>query len=513
MKILQLEDIKLMGDLGIRAMLLGERLEGSEYRPENIFSMDQSGWPADWEGRTILAVTLISQLNKKEPVNLDSIIEELDRNLNEKGYLKEVILHNQFNEQQLSGHSWMLRGLIELYNWRKSDDILRMIKGMVENLFLPTRGFYGNYPIQKEDRTYHGEKAGEVFGHKGNWFLSSDTGCVYIPIDGLSHAYELLGGVRILDLLEEMIENFLNINLTEIQAQTHATLSATRGILRTYGLTKSQKYLDAAIGLFDLYINEGMTATFANYNWFGRPQWTEPCAIIDSFIVANELFRYTGKPFYLDWAQKIWYNGVEHAQRENGGFGCDTCAGAAGETIANSVYEAYWCCTMRGGEGLAKCAQYSYIVDEKDNIFVGMPQTAEATLHLSKGSIKIKQTSDYPYIGRVHFEVLEDTSSIAKIPLHMYIPAWAKDVSVNGKMTEVQDCFVFFDLKDGEALVEFDIPTFEKHVFGKYNGDKIMKFHGNLVLGTVGEEGVKPINNTIGKSRDKVESEEIKVIF
>ena len=513
MKLLQLDDIKLLGDLGDRALLLGGRLEGPEYRPENIFSMDSSGWPADWEGRTILAVTLVSQLNKKEPRYLDEIVAQLKSNLNEKGYLKEVLFDDQFNEQQLSGHSWMLRGLIELYNWRKNEDVLKMIKGIVENLFLPTRGFYDKYPIQKEDRTFQGEAAGQVFGRKDNWFLSSDTGCVYIPIDGLSHAYELLRDARILDLLEEMIENFLKIDLTGIQAQTHATLSATRGILRTYGLTKKQKYLDAAVGLFDLYIQEGMTATFANYNWFGRPQWTEPCAIIDSFIIANELFRYTGKPAYLDWAQKIWYNGVEHGQRENGGFGCDTCVGAAGELLAISTYESYWCCTMRGGEGLAKCAQYSYLVDENDHILVPMPQTSETTVRLSTGSVKIKQTSDYPQEGCVGFELLEKTSNVTKIPLKLYIPNWAKDVRVNGLITDVQDSFITFDLNDVSAHVTFEIPTFETQVFGKHNGNQLMTFHGNLVLGAVEGSVAQPINNTKDKTREQVENEQIRVLF
>ena len=513
MNILQLEDINLQGELGERALLLAERLEGPEYRPESIFSEDVSGWPADWEGRTILALTLISQLTKKEAKYLNGIIEELKRNLNEKGYLKEILPDEQFNEQQLSGHSWMLRGLIEFYNWTRRDDVLEIIKSIVENLFLPTRGFYAKYPVKKEDRPSHGEKAGNVFGRKGNWFLSSDTCCVYIPIDGLSHAYELLGDARILELLEEMIENFVKIDLAGIQAQTHASLSATRGILRTYGMTGEEKYLDAAIKIFDLYINEGMTATFANYNWFGRPRWTEPCAIIDSYIVANELFRYTSKSSYLDWAQKIWYNGVEHAQRQNGGFGCDSCAGAAGEIIEVSAYEAYWCCTMRGGEGLAKCAQYSYMIDKKDEIYVTMPQTSELEIQLSNGKITIKQSTGYPTLGSVRFEVIRKESGATQIPMHLYIPDWAQDVRVNEKVTGAKDGFLTFDLINGEILVEFGIPDFEEKAFGKFNGDKSLKFRGNLILGTTDKTDLLPINNTFKKSREQVESEKIQVLY
>ena len=39
-----------------------------------------------------------------------------------------------------------------------------------------------------------------------------------------------------------------------------------------------------------------MTATYENYNWFGnghKETWTEPCAVVDSLILALELYRLT----------------------------------------------------------------------------------------------------------------------------------------------------------------------------------------------------------------------------
>ena len=63
----------------------------------------------------------------------------------------------------------------------------------------------------------------------------------------------------------------------------------------------------------------------------------------------------TREPGYLELAHNILYNALYYAQRANGGFGCDNCAGAFEPTLRPSgeaSYEAWWCCTMRGADGL-----------------------------------------------------------------------------------------------------------------------------------------------------------------
>ena len=54
-----------------------------------------------------------------------------------------------------------------------------------------------------------------------------------------------------------------------------------------------------------------------------------------------------------------------YAQRSNGGFGCDECIGSetAGVFLSTleNIYEAFWCCSMRGAEGLANAARLSVL--------------------------------------------------------------------------------------------------------------------------------------------------------
>ncbi|MBO4422111.1 MAG: hypothetical protein J5879_01625, partial [Clostridia bacterium] len=345
------KDVTARGELGARCALLSGRLETPIYRPDAVFTMDQAGWPGDWEGRAILALTAQAQVTKREPSYLDDIVSAIGAHLNEKGYLGPV--YDACSEQQLSGHSWLLRGLCEYYIYRKYDFVLDLIDGIVRGLFLPARGKYGSYPLLPEKRR-GGGMSGETVAAVGGWYISTDTGCAYIPLDGLTQAYEVLGKYRpdekrdaaLCDLIDEMIKEFVRIPFVRIGMQTHATLTGLRGVIRRYIQTGRKELLDEAVRIFGLYEEYGMTATFANKNWFGRPEWTEPCAITDSFMCARQLYAQTDDPHYAELSQLIFYNGVLHAQRGNGGFGCDSCAEDG--VLSMHCYEAYWCCTMRG---------------------------------------------------------------------------------------------------------------------------------------------------------------------
>lgn len=427
--------IRPLGELGARTLLLAGRLTDAMYRPGAIFTGDQNGWPGDWEGRTILAQTLISRVSGVESPYLRANVEALADNLNEKGYLKGILPEGELDEQQLSGHGWLVRGLCEYSEYAQDKGALEMALRMAEELFLPTAGHFDDYPTKPEERSGGGEAAGNISGKLRGWYLSTDTGCAFIPMDGLSRLYELTGDKRLMALMEEMYARFIAIDLVGARVQTHATLSACRGILRLYGVTGDEKYLDSARSIFDIYVRSGMTATYANQNWFARPEWTEPCAIIDSFIVAMRLFEYVGDPRYADMARRIWSNGVCRAQRPNGGFGCDSCAGEGGSGAYLKVhaYEAYWCCTMRGGEGLDMGARFCYMTDG-DTIIVPMFASSLAEFDICGGHVRIRQRADSARDGHVEFKIEENTAE-RPVKLSVLMPDWA---STGGRYAEYE---------------------------------------------------------------------------
>ena len=432
-------DVIARGELGARCALLSARLESPIYRPDVIFKIEQGGWPGDWEGRTILALTSLARVTRREPSYLDEIVSSLPSHFNEKGYLGPVY-ENKLNEQQLSGHGWLLRGLCEYYLYRKYDFVLPLIDGIVRGLFLPALGKYEKYPLTERSG---GDMSGSTLSDEGCWMISTDTGCAYIPLDGLAQAYSVLTEYMpdekrdraFSSLLDEMITAFIRIPFVEIKMQTHATLTGLRGVLRRYAQTSDENLLYEAKRVFNLYELYGMTKTYANKNWFDRPEWTEPCAIIDSYMVCSQLFASTDDPRYAELSQLILYNGVFHAQRNNGGFGCDTCADNG--VLKMHCYEAYWCCTMRGGEGLAAAAAYA----ATDTGVIVNPISV-----ITKVNGKtLKITSDYPHGKNIKI-CFEGGGR-----LYLFAPSWTRGV----KSEYISGCdehYVYIDAPDGKEF-------------------------------------------------------------
>lgn len=491
--------ISVGGELLARAMRNYDRLESDIYKPENDFNAGgaSEGWPGDKEGRIILGLTLQAQATHRTPRYLEEIIGLIPQHLNEKGYLGPV-MKDAILEQQLSGHGWFLRGLCEYYLWKKDPAVKKHIEDIVQNLALPTRGYHKIYPIDPDSRKKDaGAAAGTTQNTVGHWMLSSDIGCDFIFLDGVVQAYSLFPSEALRALIEEMIARFLEMDLVAIQAQTHATLTALRGVLRYYAYSRQPDLLTQVEKRYALYRTVAMTENYENYNWFGRPEWTEPCAIIDSFMVAVQLWQHTGNPDYLEDAHHIYYNALGHTQRANGGFGLDNCPGPQVDTLSVNTDEAYWCCTMRGGEGMASAIRYNYFVSP-DDLVLPFYHNNEADFVFGHQKIHLQQQTDYPFNGKVTLRITGGEAP-PNITLKLFAPAWATHckLTVNGQPYEYKkaDGFLLVNavLKKGNVIVlDFEQPI---GVHNRVNKTYTRKGHygisyGPLLLGYEGSEKI-----------------------
>lgn len=357
-------------ELSARLKLNRRRLAEPFYDIDNVFASPDAAWPGDKEGRALLAFVSLAEAGEKEIPCMEQMMKKLPEMLNEKGYLGNI--RDVFFEQQLSGHSWLLRGLSAYYEKYGGAGVTDIIGGIVENLYLPLAGKIGNYPVSGRAE----ENSGGVDGHsaetRDGWLLSTDTCCAFMSIDGLSHAYRVTGDSRILSLLDEMTETFMKIDKRAIRAQTHCTLTAARGMMRLFDITGEGKYFDYAREIMELYADHGMTLTYENYNWWGRPEsWTEPCAIIDSLMLSLEIFKVTGDEKYRTLAARIYHNGFSAFQRPNGGAGTQSIVCKTEKNLYMKGYEAKQCCTMRLGEGLR------YIKENRDLLYARTNGRAE----------------------------------------------------------------------------------------------------------------------------------------
>lgn len=210
------------------------------------------------------------------------------------------------------------------------------------------------YPIDRRDATL-GDVSGSVGDKINSWILSTDIGCAFMSVDGLSHVYKVTRRQDVERLIKIMAKIYLSIDKIKIKAQTHCTLTFARGLLRMYRETKDDFYISGAKNIMTLYTDcGGMTEVYQNVNWWGRPDtWTESCAIVDSLMLSLELYKITTDEKYRTIAARIYHNGLSTSQRINGGAGTDSCVMHNSEhELYAQLYEAYFCCSMRLAEGL-----------------------------------------------------------------------------------------------------------------------------------------------------------------
>lgn len=327
--------------------------EGDYYHIDQIFSSEDYEWPGDKEGRALLAFVSHYKISGVEIPCMNQMLEQMESHLNSDGYMGPIC-NEMIHEQQLSGHSWLLRGLCEYHEAFGDELSYRILRRITENLFLTKKGKFSSYPVDRECEN-EGGVSGSLVGSSSGWILSTDIGCAFMSIDGLSHAYCITKDNSVKELLDEMISVYLGIDKYRLRAQTHCTLTAARGMVRMYNETSDLYYLNGAESILDLYVNgRGMSVTYQNLNWWGRPDtWTEPCGIVDSLMLAAELYKATQKEEYRTLAARIYHNGFATAQRPNGGAGTDSVVVDGYEdTLYVKMYEAYFCCTMRLAEGL-----------------------------------------------------------------------------------------------------------------------------------------------------------------
>jgi len=497
-----LKNLYTGGELGVRINKNFDRLEEERYQPSNVFLTDAQSWnwPGDTEGRAMLGLIMDAQASHRDPKYLDEIIRLIPSHLNSKGYMGTIQPDGNLDEQQLAGNGWMLRALCEYYKWKRDPKVLEIIKSISQNLFVSGKGRYCKYPIENNSRKMNGAVIGAVQYKSDGWNISGDVGCVFIGMTGAIQAYECIGGTELKSVIQEMVDRFMQVDMVGLKIQTHACLYGLLGIARWYEITGDKKYLDKLEKSWLIYKQYGMTENYEIYNWFQiYDSWTESCGLIDSYILASELWRYTSKPFYLAESERIYYNGICHIMRSNGGFGCDNCPSSKVNSLKVYANEAWWCCTMRGGEGLSRVAENSYFVSA-DTLFVTRYGENHATVNFDSNAVlNITQKTDYPFSNKVIF-ILNKLENAKKIIIKFNaLTEWAENfkISINGKNTKLKKENGFFVLgkdwkQNDEIVVTFDQKIRLEPAFNKENCSESdhKLFHGSLLWGALGDSTI-----------------------
>ena len=486
-----LDSVRVSGEWQYRLQLNAARLNGPEYLPPAVFSSFPAGaygWPADMEGRTLLALTLHGRIAGASAAKAQALLDGYVHRAGSDGVAGEV-QSGVADEQQLAGHSWLLRALCEYWLWTGSERVRATAERVVDRLYAPLERAYACYPVAGADRRSVG---GQPIGaHTGQvvdgWRLSGDTGCAFIALDGITHALELFGGTRTLTVAHAMARRFLQIDPVALRFQTHASLTACRGLLRLWRLTGEADYLKAVQSLTRRYLRTAVTATCENHNWFGRPEWTEPCAVVDSYMLCTQLWAATGDTDWMEYAHRILYNGLGAGLRPTGAFGCNCCTGADRPELTPHAgcYEVTWCCTMRGAEGLTSAMR---------DVLHAANEGRYRVLHYADGlfsaghgsdTLQLRMRTGYPLQGTAHMTVLRAPAT--PVELGLYIPFWLEHAALklpDGSVLQSQDkgfLMVHRTLSAGDVL-ELHADLKERTESGGASGSLTTRWIGPLMM-------------------------------
>ena len=466
-------------------------MESEHYQTDHVFLTEEEsgGWSGDTEGRTILALVMDSRATGRKPLYLDGILGRLPGELNGRGYLGPDFFPS-VSEQQLGGNCWLLNGLSEHYLWKGEPSSLVPLRSIAEGLYVASHDHFARYPADPSLRE-SGGPAGTIMAHYDGWMLSSDVVAGLACLDGMVQAYDVLRIPELKETIDSAIEAFRSIDPLKIQAHTHPYTLIMMGLLRYAGITGDDSMVTWVKDLWEIYLGHGMSENYGCYNWLDRfDTWTEPCAIVDSYIVATQLWRFTGDPRYRDIAELIYFNALTYSQHTNGGFGLENCPGEASGThfLKPVGDEAWWCCSMRGAEGLARASQYTWFTRD-DDIIVGTMRPSTLTLPDPEGGpLTVDMETDYPEQGRTVVRIGGDSGR--KVRLFLPVPSWTEGASlrINGKRRRapVKDGFVQAGPLSAGDVVEYSFKVkdwYDGPQTPSNNPDGVFRvLHGPLLL-------------------------------
>jgi len=152
----------------------------------------------------------------------------------------------------------------------------------------------------------------------------------------------------------------------------------------------------------------------------------ESCAAIGNMMWSWRMLAATGDGKYADVIERALYNGINSGMSLSGNLYCYRNPLAfdpgTGDVIRNEWYDTT-CCPPNLERTFASLPGYFYSTS-KDGIYVHLFHNSELNWHLEDGTpIKIVQKTNYPWDGRVDFEVSPATPK--EFTVYVRLPEWS----------------------------------------------------------------------------------------
>jgi DUF1680 family protein len=282
-----------------------------------------------------------------------------------------------------------------------------------------------------------------------------------IIIDPIVELYKATADTRYLALAETVVRQFeaepdhrlITAGLNNIDMEfvgdgkIYQIIWNLAGIVKLYEVTGNQDYLKAAENIwrniteYHLNVAGGPWGGVGKHmECFNRKNYWSPYGLVETcstmaWIQANkELLRITGEARYAQAIERSAYNALLGARFPNGVDWSYHSFMNGSLSIANFND----CCPSSGMLALEELPSMIY-ARRGNGVAVNLYAQSEVVIPSGKGSIRIKQVTEYPFAGNVVLEV-QPARNRQTFPLYLRIPDWAESVTVkvNGNAIDTQ---------------------------------------------------------------------------
>jgi DUF1680 family protein len=198
-------------------------------------------------------------------------------------------------------------------------------------------------------------------------------------------------------------------------------------------------YLTGGVG------SRGGTEAFGdNYELPNEGAYCETCAAIGNAFWNQRMFLSHGDAKYVDVLEKVMYNGLISGVSLSGDRFFYQNPLASYSNYRRSEWFDVSCCPGNIVRFLPSVPGYIY-ARRGNELFVNLFVDSHAETELASGTVKVTQTTNYPYEGTVRITVTPAFSE--KMTLSLRIPGWARGEAVPS------DLYLFTDSIPGKISV------------------------------------------------------------
>jgi uncharacterized protein len=436
-------DVAFSGFLGnIINNIINNRIiyEYNNYHSQMIADLtnrpETTGWKSEMWGKWISSLCIAYRYNKSASI-LNMINTSSNAVLGTQsadGNITTYASGAQYTNWDFWGRKYNLLGLIEAYEITNNSSYLTAARRLAD-LIVSQVG-----PSPKRDIVTCSPMAG--------------TPATTI-LEPMMQLYRITGQPSYLDFSNyikdrwaqsggaDYINKALNHDPVASMGYPHAyvIMNNIEGLLELYRSTGNNQYLEVAQNVWNsAKVNEitiiGTGTSGENFNNVKTLQTgglnLEGCAASTVLRLCNNLLKITGDPQYADDIERVAYNALLGAEKEDGSDSpvWNKIRGIRDWDLS-CVFYGMTCCSANAPRALVLLPEIAVMKDTQ-GLVVNLYCQGSATASISGTNVTLEQSTDYPKTGTINFTVRPAASKYFTIKLR--IPKWSQNTTlkVNG---------------------------------------------------------------------------------